>query len=146
MKCQGQVGRGLLTIYQCPHTQLQKTIIMKWYLAKIVFRIICGDGEHVAQFDEQLRLISAPDEEKAFEKAQDMGRKEQDSFLNLKKELVRWKFVQVSELYQLRELIDGAELYSRINEVDDAETYISMINKRAASIQNKQSHQLLQLI
>ena len=58
---------------------------MKWYLAKIVFRIICGDGKHVAQFDEQLRLISAPDEEKAFEKAQDMGRKEQDSFLNLKK-------------------------------------------------------------
>ena len=119
---------------------------MKWYLAKIVFRIICGDGKHVAQFDEQLRLISAPDEEKAFEKAQDMGRNEQDSFLNLKKELVRWKFVQVSELYQLRELIDGAELYSRINEVDDAEAYISMINKRAASIQNKQSHQLLQLI
>ena len=58
---------------------------MKWYLAKIVFRIICGDGKHVAQFDEQLRLISAPDEEKAFEKAQDMGRNEQDSFLNLKK-------------------------------------------------------------
>ncbi|MEP7129294.1 MAG: DUF4288 domain-containing protein, partial [Chitinophagales bacterium] len=29
---------------------------MNWYLAKIVFRIICGDGLHQPQFDEQLRL------------------------------------------------------------------------------------------
>ena len=30
---------------------------MKWYLAKIVYRIICGEGNHTPQFDEQLRLI-----------------------------------------------------------------------------------------
>jgi len=27
---------------------------MNWYLAKLVFRIICGDGDHTPQFDEQL--------------------------------------------------------------------------------------------
>ena len=32
---------------------------MNWYLAKIVYRILCGEGEHTAQFDEQLRLVSA---------------------------------------------------------------------------------------
>ena len=32
---------------------------MNWYLAKIVYRIICGQGNHTAQFDEQLRLIQA---------------------------------------------------------------------------------------
>ena len=26
---------------------------MHWFLAKIVYRIICGSGEHTAQFDEQ---------------------------------------------------------------------------------------------
>ena len=35
---------------------------MKWYLAKLVYRIICGEGNHKPQFDEQLRLIYAEDD------------------------------------------------------------------------------------
>ena len=42
---------------------------MKWFLAKIVYRIICGSGNHTPQFDEQLRLIEADSEEDAFKKA-----------------------------------------------------------------------------
>ena len=38
---------------------------MNWYLTKMVFRIICGDGSHKAQFDEQLRLIHANSKEDA---------------------------------------------------------------------------------
>ncbi len=30
---------------------------MKWYLAKLVFRIICGEGNHTPQFDEQFVLF-----------------------------------------------------------------------------------------
>lgn len=119
---------------------------MKWYLAKIVFRIICGDGDHMAQFDEQLRLVAASDEDEAFEKASTIGKKEQDSFYNLKQQLVCWQFVNVSELYHLTELIDGAELYSRINEVDNAEAYTNFVHRRAESIQTKHTHQLLNLI
>ena len=119
---------------------------MKWYLAKIVFQIICGDGDHTAQFDEQLRLIAASDEDEAFEKASAMGINEEDSFYNLKQQLVRWQFINVSELYHLSELIDGAEMYSRINEVDDANAYITFVHRRAESIRRKQTHQLLNLI
>ena len=119
---------------------------MKWYLAKIVFQIICGDGDHMAQFDEQLRLIAARNEDEAFEKASNIGKEEQDSFYNLKQQLVCWKFVNVSELYLLSELIDGAELYSRINEVDDAGAYTTFVNRRAESIRKKYTHQLLNLI
>jgi hypothetical protein len=119
---------------------------MKWYLAKIVFQIICGDGNHVAQFDEQLRLISAGDEDEAFEKATRIGKNEEDSFYNLKQQLVRWQFVNVSELYQLSDLIDGAEMYSRISEVDDADAYLTLVQRRAESIQRKYTHQLLNLI
>jgi hypothetical protein len=32
---------------------------MKWYLAKFVYQVVSGNGSHVAQFDEQLRLIRA---------------------------------------------------------------------------------------
>lgn len=119
---------------------------MKWYLAKIVFQIICGDGNHTAQFDEQLRLIAAVNEDEAFEKASSIGKNEEESFYNLKQQLVRWDFVNVSELYHLTELIDGAEMYSRINEVDDAESYITSVHRRAESIQKKYTHQLLNLI
>jgi hypothetical protein len=119
---------------------------MKWYLAKIVFQIICGDGDHMAQFDEQLRLISAANEDEAFEKATSIGKSDEDTFYNLKQQLVRWQFINVSELYHLSELIDGAEMYSRINEVDDAEAYITFVHRRAESIQRKYTHQLLNLI
>jgi hypothetical protein len=118
---------------------------MKWYLTKIVFQIICGDGDHAAQFDEQLRLISASDEHEAFTKADVIGKNSEDSFYNLKQKLVRWEFINVSEVHLLSELIDGAEMYSRINEVDDADAYITFVNRRAEAIQRKQAHQLLNL-
>ena len=55
---------------------------MKWFLAKLVFRIVCGHGEHTAQFDEQLRLIAASNENQAFEKASTMGLDEGETFYN----------------------------------------------------------------
>lgn len=119
---------------------------MNWYLTKIVYQIICGSGEHTAQFDEQLRLIAACDETEAFEKATEIGHAEEDVFCNQKSELVQWKFINVSELYKLSQLIDGAELYSRISEVDDEAAYIHCIHQKAASIQEKTTQRLLHLI
>lgn len=118
---------------------------MNWYLAKIVFRIICGDGDHTPQFDEQLRLISASSKEEAFKKAQRTGTKEQETFYNRKQQLVQWQFINVSEIYKLADLIDGAEIYSRIEERDNADAYIHVINQKAENILFSQSHQLLQL-
>lgn len=119
---------------------------MKWYLAKLVYRILCGDGAHTAQFDEQLRLITAADETEAFEKATAIGQSEEETFYNNRQELVQWRFVNVSELYRLQQLIDGAEVYSRITEVDDAEAYTDFVHHKAAGIQQKSSHQILNLI
>jgi hypothetical protein len=119
---------------------------MNWYLAKIVFRILCGEGEHTAQFDEQLRLIAANDETEAFNKAQAIGRNEEDCFLNMRQQTVCWQFINVAELYRLSELIDGAELYSNIRESDQPDHYIDNTHKKSAHIQEKTTHQLLQLI
>src|SRR5918998_2308237 len=105
---------------------------MTWFLAKIVFRIVCGNGVHTPQFDNQLRLIHAVNETEAFSKAQAIGEREQSSFLDHEEKLVQWKFINVSELYKLSALIDGAELYSRIQEVDNPDIYISTVNKKAA--------------
>jgi hypothetical protein len=107
---------------------------MNWYLAKIVFRIISGNGNHQPQFDEQLRLIQAPDMRIAFEKARNIGKAENCSFLNHRYQTVRWQFVDVCELYQVNSLEDGAELYSRISETDNAEEYIDMVKRKAMYI------------
>ena len=119
---------------------------MNWYVTKLVYQIICGEGTHTAQFDEQLRLIHALEEEEAYEKAYAIGNSEAEVFYNEKRELVQWKFINVAELYRLSEFIDGAEIYSRIREVDNADSFVHFVNQKAASIQEKTSHQLLQLI
>ncbi|MGN6267307.1 MAG: DUF4288 domain-containing protein [Ginsengibacter sp.] len=104
---------------------------MKWYLAKLVFRIICGEGNHTPQFDEQLRLLCAENEMHAFQKARILGDSEEDNFLNNEQKPVHWKFIDVSEIHALNELIDGAEIYSRINEEDDADEYVTITKRRA---------------
>lgn len=119
---------------------------MNWYLSKIIFRIICGEGHHTPQFDEQLRLISAADEHQAFEKAVSIGQSEQDKFYNHEQELVQWKFVNVAELYRLSGLLDGAEMYSRIQETDDPEAYIDLANRRADHIRLNSTHKMLKLL
>ena len=119
---------------------------MNWYLSKMVFRIICGDGKHTAQFDEQLRLIQAGSKEEAFHKAQLLGGREEEMFFNQNQQLVQWQFISVSELYQLNELIDGAELYSRIEEKENADSYLHIIHKKAEQIRFGNTLEILSLV
>ena len=118
---------------------------MNWYLAKIVYRIICGDGHHTAQFDEQLRLIEAHGEEEALEKAIAIGRQEEEVFYNDRKQLVQWKFIDVAELHTLNYLIDGAEVFSQIKETGDADAYANFIQHKANLLRQKYSQQTLQI-
>lgn len=118
---------------------------MNWYLAKIVFQIVCGDGKHTPQFDEQLRLVRATDEEAAFQKAVSIGTSEQETFYNQKQQLVQWRFINVTEIYQMS-LIDEAEVHSRISEVDSAEDYISFVHKKAERIRNNYADRLVQIL
>ena len=111
---------------------------MNWYLSKLVFQIVCGDGDHKPQFDEQLRLIAADSKEEAFFKAQQIGNNEEETFYNQKDQLVYWRFINVCEVYKLHELIDGTEVYSKIEERDDAEDYIHVIHQKAERISNKE--------
>ena len=46
---------------------------MNWYMAKLIFRIVCGDGEHTAQFDEQLRLVMGITKEDAYKALRILG-------------------------------------------------------------------------
>ncbi|MFZ9388326.1 MAG: DUF4288 domain-containing protein [Chitinophagaceae bacterium] len=107
---------------------------MNWYLAKMVFRIISGDGKHTAQFDEQLRLIRAVNREDAFQKGQTLGKCSEELYFNNREQPVQWQFISVSELYLLPELSDGTELYSRVEETEDAMGYLKFIYAKAGLI------------
>jgi Domain of unknown function (DUF4288) len=105
---------------------------MNWYLSKLVFRIICGDGLHKPQFDEQLRVIYAEDEFHAFQKARSIGERECMEEYIVRR--VQWKFIDVSELLLLSDFIDGAEIYSKITEEENADLYIRNTQKRAVQL------------
>lgn len=105
---------------------------MYWFLAKIVYQIVCGDGNHAPQFDEQLRLIKAEGLEEALTKSECIGKQEEECFYNNKQQLVQWQFVCVADLQPLAELLDGAEVYSQIKEVDDATAYRSYLLHKAS--------------
>lgn len=115
---------------------------MYWFVAKIVYQIICGSGEHIPQFDEQLRLISATTKQEAWLKAQEIGQQEQYAFRNQKQELVEWRFINVPELHTLEDLKDGMELYSRVEEPDNAGQYIALQQMKAAQLQTQRSFEL----
>jgi len=118
---------------------------MNWYIAKIVYQIVCGEGHHTPQFDEQLRLIHANNQLHAFHKARDMGKHEEDCFLNDVNKPVHWRFIDVAEILLVDAVADGAEIYSKICEEDDAENYVRTIHLRAASLLESSSMEVLAL-
>lgn len=105
---------------------------MNWYIAKIVFRISCGEKP---QFDEHIKLLKADNFEAAFLKARMLGLSEEDTFLNNKQKTVKWEFINVSDLYPISELKDGVEIYSHIHEEAEASSYIHGVHQKAAFMQ-----------
>ncbi len=120
---------------------------MNWYITKIVFRVIIAGKEDEPQFDEQLRLVTASSKDEAFCKAQQIGKNEEGCVMNINdNRLIQWKFINVSTLYQLKDLLDGAEICSTTYEPDCAEAYIEAVHKKAAYIQNNDTLEILQLV
>ena len=113
---------------------------MNWYIAKIVFNISAENTLHRPQFDEQLRLIAAENMEEAFMKARTLGLSEEDSFLNDKKNKVKWEFINVSEIVPLKTLEDGMELYSHIHETEEAKSYIHCVHQKAIFLRMNTAH------
>lgn len=104
---------------------------MKWYIAKLVFQVISGDGLHTPQFDEQWRLIKADEIAWAHEKARVLGWLEQGRFDAEHQREVKWKFIEVAELQQITTMEDGGQLYSTTEEPLDAIAYIDLVRIRA---------------
>jgi hypothetical protein len=104
---------------------------MHTFLTTLVFQISVENHHGVAQFDEQVRLIEAPDLETAWEKARNLGTQEQDQFLNHLRQLVAWKFIAVADVFPLSRISDGGQVYSVTHEADDAGVFIDQIREKS---------------
>lgn len=118
---------------------------MNKYLTKIIFQIISGDGNHTAQFEEQLRFVFAESYATAIEKSRSIGFSEEESFYNNSNELVQWKFIDTTEICQLTKLSDGTELYSRIIEYEDGDIYNAIIRKKASALLKENTEPVLHI-
>ena len=110
---------------------------MKRYLAKLMFNININNGDHMSQFDEQIRVIESPNLEMAFEKARVIGKQEDETFMNRGTEPVNWKFIDVVDLYSLENLKDGDQVYSMTHEKEDTGSFINYIKRKSMLIQTK---------
>ncbi|MBP9186210.1 MAG: DUF4288 domain-containing protein [Bacteroidia bacterium] len=116
---------------------------MKWYITKLVFKVITGGGNHTPQFDEQVRIIEARNFNEAFFKARFIGGREEDAFITEDLNSVKWEFVDLIELKEIDDFKDGMELCSRIHETESGEAYINFVQHRARKIENQTKQQLV---
>ena len=107
---------------------------MKWYLVKLVYQVVSGNGAHTPQFDEQLRLIRAEELDWAREKAKVLGQIGAFSFFNNRQEEVNWKFIDVVDICEVGEIEDGAQLYSTTEEPADVPSYLNVMSAKAKRI------------
>ena len=108
---------------------------MKNYLAKLIFNI--ENETKVSQFDEQIRLVSSTNIESAFQKARNIGKREEETFLNTQNKTVNWKFIDVMDIYPLDPVKDGDQIFSTTHEEEDANAFINYIRQKAMVIQTK---------
>jgi hypothetical protein len=120
--------------------------MMEWYLVKLVYRIICGEGKHIPQFDEQVRLVKAGNVSEALKKGKMIGQQEEETFTNQNQQLVQWKFITVTELHPLDDVADGAEVFSQIKEIDHAEDYCNFAHHKHALLKQQVVSATLQTV
>src|SRR5260221_13808099 len=94
-----------------------------WYAAKLLFESSVDDGSNESPLlEESIRVLQADSVETAQTKALEIGSAAEHSYLNELGQSVRWAFVSLLELQDLREteLADGTEIFSRLYRRDSS--------------------------
>ena len=79
----------------------------------------------------------------ALQKAKALGQTEDEIFFNKGQQQVQWKFICITDLYQINDLKDGVEIYSRIEEKENAASYLQLIRKKFETIRFENKPELL---
>jgi hypothetical protein len=110
---------------------------MKTFIVKLIFQIEMNEKVKQAQFDEQTILIAAKDMATAFQKAKAKGVTLQQNFKNANSVDVNWKFIDVTDLFEINSYKDGEQLYTKTHEAIDSNGFIKFVKHRSQVIQTK---------
>jgi hypothetical protein len=112
---------------------------MNWFIVKMIFQIETEDNLY-PQFDEQLRIIDAINEDLALEIAYQMGQMEQEEIKSHKDEVLKWKFIAVTEINNIGDIAHGKEIHYQITEPEEAANYLSFVKEKALSLKNRKQN------
>lgn len=98
----------------------------RWYVATLIVQCRVADNSP-GTCDEQIRILLATDADAAYEKAMQLGKAEELSYLNGYGETVYWEFVGLENLEELfaDDLQDGVEIRSRLFDCGDPTRRVS---------------------
>ena len=89
---------------------------MRSFTAQIIYRIEC-EGLPTDQYEEQWRLVYAEDEEQALDKAKEVGKSEDATFIDRHGRTMCWRMLAVKDLQPI-ELTNGGLLFSMVREAE----------------------------
>ncbi|GGH02114.1 MULTISPECIES: DUF4288 domain-containing protein [Pedobacter] len=110
---------------------------MKWFAVNCIYQVICGEGKHTPQFNEQTRLIQADGTMQALEKAKLNAVHFNQPFNNCVGDKVVWKFIGIGGISEVEEPADGVEVSSRIVEPKSVDHYLEKLEHRNQSLINQ---------
>ncbi|ARS40148.1 hypothetical protein CA265_10990 [Sphingobacteriaceae bacterium GW460-11-11-14-LB5] len=110
---------------------------MKWFAVNCIYQVICGEGKHTPQFNEQTRLIQADGIAQALDKAKLNAVHFNPPFNNCNGDKVVWKFIGIGGISAVEELADGVEVSSRIVEPKSVTQYLEKLEHRNKSLTNQ---------
>ena len=111
---------------------------MNYFVAKLVYQLKTNE-EPVAQFDEQLRIIEAVNEELALEMAYQTGLMNQEDIISKNEQTVCWKFIAVTEIQHIGEIAHGKEIHYKITEPDNVNDYLALVHSKANHLKNRKN-------
>jgi len=105
--------------------------MQRTFIAKIIWQIIIPTNQIASEFDVQLRIINASDLEEALLKANNLGQKHEETFLNNKGQHVSWSFINVEFVKEITSFDDGFEICSQTVHAPDALQFIKDIHVKS---------------
>lgn len=103
------------------------------YIAQLYFKIEI-ENQKMAQFDCQLRWVKAENEEEAYFIAKEIGLKEENHFVNEQGKLVRWNFVGITQINEMKTEENGSQLFSSTIETDLKDSFLQYIISKSKDL------------
>ena len=94
---------------------------MRWYVSELI--VVCRVGKlpkGKPLYDRQIKVLRASDDEAAYRRALQLGKKENHSYKNSAGEQVYWRFAGIGNLEALQDeqISDGTEIHSQLERGD----------------------------